>query len=123
MERIEELTQRKLDILTVYKNQLAHHPGLTLNAETPNTRNGAWMPTIVFDETLGITREHLVSAFEKENIDARVFFYPLSDQPMFKPALTPIAHSICSRAINLPSYHDMTDGDINRVCNVILSML
>ena len=58
-----------------------------------------------------------------DEIDARVFFYPLSEQPMFDHAQTPIAHSICNRAINLPSYHDLKDAQIDRVCQVILDLM
>ncbi len=118
IERIEELTNRKAEILAAYKERLSHR-GLSMNPEPPHVRNGAWMPTVVFDKALGVSRERALAAFEAANIDARVFFYPLSSQPMFVEAPTPHAHDICERALNLPSFHDMTDGDIDRVCRVI----
>ena len=123
LRRIEEITKRKQDILRAYKNQLLVVPGLSMNSEPEDCANGAWMPTVVFEESLGITREMLIGAFKDAEIDARVFFYPLSSQPMFSPAQTPNSHSICRRAINLPSYHDLTDKDIDRVCSVIISLL
>ena len=119
LERIEELTARKHAILAAYKARLLPLGGITMNPEPTNTRNGAWMPTAVFDASLGITREVLQEAFEAAQVDARVFFYPLSEQPMFEAATTPHSHDICTRAINLPSYHDMTEGDIDRVCAVV----
>ena len=123
LRRIDEITKRKQNILRAYKKQLLVHPGLSMNSEPEDCANGAWMPTVVFEENLGITREILIDAFKDANIDARVFFYPLSTQPMFSPAQTPNSHSICRRAINLPSYHDLTDKDIGRVCSVITSLL
>ena len=30
------------------------------------------------------------------------------------------AQSLYERAVNLPSFHDMTDADIDRVCAVVL---
>jgi perosamine synthetase len=123
LRRIDEITRRKQDILRAYKNQLLVRPGLSMNSEPEDCTNGAWMPTVVFEESLGITREILIDAFKDAKIDARVFFYPLSTQPMFAPAQTPNSHSICRRAINLPSYHDLTDKDIDRVCSVIISLL
>ena len=55
-------------------------------------------------------------AMKKSNIDARVFFWPLSDLPMFKSCTKNInARSISNRAINLPSFHDMTSEEIERV--------
>ena len=56
-----------------------------MNPELKNTVNGAWMPTIVFEKKINITQEKLLKAFAKENIDARVFFWPLSKLKMFKP--------------------------------------
>ena len=55
-----------------------------MNPEPAGTVNGAWMPTVVFDGETGVTREKLQAAFAAENIDARVFFHPLSSLPMFE---------------------------------------
>lgn len=120
IERIEELVSRKREILSCYKEQLASLPGIHLNPEQEKTVNGAWMPTFVFDEETGITREKLQSAFAEENVDARVFFWPLSSLDMFESVQSNInAWSIPGRSINLPSYHDMSLKDIERVVGVI----
>jgi perosamine synthetase len=124
IERIAELTRRKREIFSYYHHHLANVSGLSLNPEPENTVNGAWMPTVVFDANTGVTREDLQAAFAKENIDARVFFHPLSSLPMFSPAEnTPLASTLCARAINLPSFHDITASDQNRVISVIVSIL
>jgi perosamine synthetase len=120
MERIEELITRKREILNLYKNSLDKYECVKLNPELSSIINGAWMPTVVFNTETGITREILQSAFASENIDARVFFWPLSSLPIFENnPPNKLALSICNRAINLPSFHDMTSEDINRVSNVI----
>jgi perosamine synthetase len=70
----------------------------------------------VFSPETGITRERLQAAFAAANIDARVFFWPLSSLPMFKAVhSTRLAWDIPGRAINLPSYHDMLAEDLYRV--------
>jgi perosamine synthetase len=124
MERIEALVTRKREILEAYKIRLSGIDGVAMNPEPDGTINGAWMPTAVFDRQTGITPEMLRSAFEAADIDARVFFHPLSSLPMFesKPQ-NEVAWSIPERAINLPSYHDMTEGDIDRVADTLLSVL
>ena len=124
MERIYELVSRKREIFTYYQQQLAGISGLQMNPEKPNTINGYWMPTLVFDKSTGITREKLQVAFSTENIDARVFFYPLSSLPMFEDKLSNTnAWDIPSRAINLPSYHDVTTPELDRVIEVVKSCL
>jgi perosamine synthetase len=62
----------------------------------------------------------LSAAFAAENIDARVFFYPLSSLPMFDDALANRhAWDIPARAMNLPSYHEMTDHELDRVVGTV----
>jgi perosamine synthetase len=93
---------------------------LSLNPEPSGTINGAWMPTVVFDQELNITRELVMAAFRLENIDARVFFWPLSSLPSFEPAPhNTIAWDIPERAINLPSYHDITAEEMERVVGTL----
>ena len=124
IERVELLTSRKREILSEYRKNLKDCVGVTLNPEPEGTVNGSWMPNIVFAPETGITREDLQLAFRGENIDARVFFWPLSSLPMFKPKKDNVnAWSISGRAINLPSYHDMGLDEINRVCSVIRRLL
>lgn len=120
LERIDELVNRKREIFTYYKAALEKLPGVTMNPEPPGTINGAWMPTVVFDDSLGITREMLQAAFAEENIDARVFFWPLSELPAFS-AKPPNANSlsIARRAINLPSHHEIAETDLDEVCRTI----
>jgi len=120
LERIDELVNRKREILAYYKAALEELPGVAMNPEPPGTINGAWMPTVVFDRSHGITREILQAAFAEENIDARVFFHPLSGLPMFKPiAQNRVTQDIPQRTINLPSYHEITQEDLDRVVSVL----
>jgi perosamine synthetase len=120
MERIEELIGRKRQIMAYYKAQLLDMAGASMNYEAPGTVIGAWMPTVVFDESTGVTREQLQAAMLADAIDARVFFHPLSELPMFSPRTqNRWARSIPGRAINLPSYHDMGPAELDRVLAVI----
>jgi perosamine synthetase len=124
MERIHELVARKREIFEYYKQCLSGLIGLTMNPEKNNTLNGYWMPTVVFDQSTGVTREALQEAFSNENIDARVFFHPLSSLPMFEDKLTNSnAWDIPNRAINLPSYHDISIIELDRVVEVITKLL
>jgi perosamine synthetase len=124
MERIEELIGRKREIFASYRVNLAKLHGISTNPEPEGTINGAWMPTVVFAAETGITREKLQEAFAAENADARVFFWPLSSLPMFDPVLSnTYAWSIPKRAINLPSYHDILNIEIDRVSKVIMSLV
>ena len=124
MERIGSLTARKREILAFYRARIEAQPAVALNPEPSGIVNGAWMPTVVFDPATGVTRAALMAAFGAENIDARVFFDPLSSLPMFDDApANRHAWHIPGRAINLPSYHDMLDEEMDRVASVIDRLL
>jgi perosamine synthetase len=123
LERIDELVGRKREIMSIYRDLLSDIQGVSLNVEEPGTQIGAWMPTAVFDQDMGVTREMLTAAFAAQNIDARVFFYPLSGLPMFSAKTSNVnAWDIPSRAINLPSYHDMTLTECERVAACVRSL-
>jgi len=124
VERIKELTHRKREIFGHYREHLAVLPGVSMNPEPENTVNGAWMPTVVFRNETGVTREKLQKAFGDENIDARAFFYPLSELPMFLcEHQNQIAYDIPKRAINLPSFHQMQAAEQMRVIAVIKNLI
>jgi perosamine synthetase len=120
IERVNELVERKKEIFKFYYDNLSGFQGVAMNPEKPGTSNGYWTPVIVFDRKTGISREDLQRTFAEKNIDARVFFGPLSSLPMFKAKTTNVvSYDICKRAINLPSYHDMTKADQLKVVEVL----
>ena len=120
MERIDDLITRKREILKFYRSRLNALPGLMMNPEPDGVVNGAWMPTVVFGKDAGVTAEKIQREFSEENIDARVFFHPLSSLPMFDDMRQNlVASDLSDRAINLPSYHDMSISDLERVTEVV----
>ena len=120
LSRIDALVKRKREILAFYKEKLRELDGIHMNFEPQGCINGAWMPTIVFDKRLNITREKLLNSFQEERIDARVFFWPLSSLPMFENAeYNKNSYDIPKRSLNLPSFHDISEAQCNRIVAVI----
>ena len=123
MERIDELVSKKRAILSHYRSYLTDLEGVYMNPEPEGATIGAWMPTVVFAPETRITREALQKSFVAENIDARVFFWPLSGLPMFESVKTNlVARDIPTRSMNLPSYHDLSGDNLERVCDVVKSV-
>lgn len=124
MERIGELTARKREILAHYRKELLVHQGIQMNPEPTGTVNGAWMPTVLLAPDLGVSRESLQKEFSAQNVDARVFFYPLSGLSMFSPMPQNVwASSIPDRAINLPTFHDITCDELDRITRIVLERI
>ena len=95
-----------------------------MNPEPADTVNGAWMPTVVFLPMLDVVRDALLTAFQADNIDGRVFFWPLSSLQVFTPRpKNTVAYGLPGRAINLPSYHDMTSVEQDRVIALVRAVV
>lgn len=124
MQRMNELVERKRQILVSYQERLAGIGCIRMNPELPGTRIGAWMPTVVFADESGIEAQTVVKRFQEQQIDGRVFFHPLSSLPMFgSQHHQSVAADIARRAVNLPSFFDMQDWQIDRVSETVKSLV
>ncbi len=119
MERIDELVAGKRRIFNYYIERLKDL-ALRMNPELPGTVNGYWMPTIVVERMAPFDRDATLRAFKADNIDGRVFFWPLSMLPAFtKIPGNAVSYELHYRALNLPTYHDLTDVEMDRVIRVV----
>lgn len=124
VERIEELIARKREVMSNYRKLLGHYAAVSLNPEPEGVVIGAWMPTVVFSKESGLTCAALQKDFSEQNIDARVFFSPLSGMAMFESKPENVnAWDIPRRAINLPSYHELTLEHQHVIANVLARRL
>ncbi len=119
MERIDELVAGKRRVFEFYCGGLRGLP-IRMNPEPQATTNGYWMPTIVVDVDVPFDRTAFLAACAADEIDGRVFFWPLSMLPMFdqKPENS-VAYALYGRAVNLPSYHDLTEKEMARVVTLV----
>src|SRR5262249_52356960 len=83
LERIEELVAQKRLIHSWYRQRLGGLPGLSLNVERPWARSIYWMTSVVLDEAVGVSRDHVIADLKERHIDSRPFFPPMSSFPMF----------------------------------------
>jgi perosamine synthetase len=123
IERIEELVVKKREIFEWYRQRLANVEGLQLNVERPWARSIYWMTSVVLSD--GIDRDALTAALKERGIDSRPFFSPMSSFPMFKnyAAQNPNAYRISRSGVNLPSGHNLTEDDVERVCQTVCEVL
>ncbi len=118
LERADELIAGKRRVFKYYESNLAGLP-LRMNPEPEGTVNGFWMPTIVVEKK-GFDRQGILDEFKAQNIDGRVFFWPLTSLPMFATRQkTRVSYDLYPRAMNLPSYQDLTARDMDRVISIV----
>jgi perosamine synthetase len=125
VERMEELVAKKRLILSWYQQRLRDVPGIRLNADRPWARNICWMSSIVLVDDSGITRDELIAGLKRRHIDSRPFFPPMSSFPMFENCTSrnPVAYRISRNGINLPSGHNLTEEEVDRVCGAVREIL
>jgi perosamine synthetase len=125
LERIEEMVAKKRLIHRWYRSRLSDVDGIQLNGERPWARNIYWMTSIVLSEHAGITRDEVMCGLKQRSIDSRPFFPAMSSFPMFqsRAAENPNAYRIARQGINLPSGHNLTEDDIERVCTALKELL
>ena len=106
-----------------YRDNLYGVPGLQLMREQPGVQsNYAYFP-VVFDGAK-LTRDEASARLAEQNIFARKYFYPLTNQyPAygFRGEKTPIAEYISNRVLCLPLFPELALNDVDRICEIILN--
>jgi perosamine synthetase len=131
LQRIDQLLARKRQIFEWYEARLRDVPGLSLNPSVPGMHNTYWMVTVVVDPGYGLETRDLMAHLDDADIDSRPFFPPLSSLPAFDGYATareargrnPVAYDLAARSVNLPSALMLTEADVDRVCEALVSIL
>ncbi|MGA1332914.1 MAG: DegT/DnrJ/EryC1/StrS family aminotransferase [Ilumatobacteraceae bacterium] len=129
MQRISTLVERKREILSSYIDEFnkADIQVWGFNTSPPGCETGAWMPTVVLatPSVQSNLATRIQSALRQDHgIDMRPFFAPLSSTPPFMESQPPDtaerwAYKIPPVAMNLPSFHDMSNDHLKLVVHSI----
>jgi len=132
IQRLDELVDRKRQILTEYKTEFAKK-GISywsFNVEAANCRIGAWMSTVVLERptTESQLADRVSKALRSRGVDARPFFAPLTSTPPFyggsEVDLTSRwSYSLPPVSLNLPCAHRITHDEIEFVVDSIADAL
>ena len=125
LERIQELILKKQQIFAWYKSKLDGVQGIQLNSQGQGIINTYWMVTVVWDDRYPVAKEELMARMDEKSIDTRPIFSPLSSIPAFnksdqaKAARTrnQNAYAIGFRGINLPCGMDISENQVDYICN------
>lgn len=131
VERAEELVVRKREIFNWYHEALNEVTGVHLNHEPDNTKNSYWMVTAVLEPKLDWPKEKLMGALDREGIDSRPMFYPLSSlsaydgfpQAAKARECNEVSYRITPWGINLPSALCLKEDQVQHVVDVLAQIL
>ena len=107
LERIDEIHINRRAYEAGYKKILSHK-NFTFQKDLNTRQRITWLVCVILDKS--IDREECIAKLKANGLDARPFFYPLSDMDIYKnysKNATPITHKISAVGINLPTYESL----------------
>lgn len=123
----EEIVKRK-KVVERYMQRLQDVPGIQLNTYQKDVKqNYAYFPVVFDEKAFGVSRNEVFQHLAEHGIGARKYFYPLTNSfecfnKAFDVMQTPVALHIAKRVLTLPLYADLQVEDVDRICDLIVSM-
>lgn len=140
---LDARVKRKREVFDYYKKAMGNMPGIEFMPEAPYGRCTRWLSVILISpDEFGADREQVRMALKKNNIEARPVWKPMHLQPVFRVATKgqkpkaqisrektyeaviiggEVAEYLFNRGLCLPSGTAMTEDDMDRIIDVILS--
>lgn len=126
LERLQAIIERRRGIFRRYRELLEGIPGIGLQPVASWAEATPWLYCITVDaKAYGRTRDEIVTLLAQQEIETRPFFMPLHRQPPFKEESLrrsdhlPVTDRLGATGINLPTYSQMTDAQVEQVAAAI----
>ncbi|MDD6723572.1 MAG: aminotransferase class I/II-fold pyridoxal phosphate-dependent enzyme [Bacteroidales bacterium] len=126
MEVIEDHLARRREIHGLYVRSLSGIDGIEVHDNpSPDFNSNFWLTTITLDpEVISTTPDELRLALDANNIESRLLWRPMHIQPVYSDSPYyggTVAEDLFARGLCLPSGSSLSDADIARVVETILS--
>lgn len=126
LEWLPERVARRREINELYRARLGNVPGVELMPHAPYGEASCWLTCILVDpDAFGASRDDIQMALEARDIEARPTWKPMHLQPVFAEARVvggAVSAEIYRRGLCLPSGSSLTDDDLERVVEGVLSV-
>lgn len=124
---LDEFVARRREINALYAELLKDVEGVSiLKNPSEDFDSNHWLTCVLIDEAVtGYSREDLRLAMEAANIESRPLWKPMHAQPVFEDAPfygDGTSMWLFDRGLCLPSGAGLSDDDIRRVVDVLLSL-
>ena len=119
LEKINSIIQQHKSIEENYKRNLKEAPELIWQKQTQNSKSVVWLVSLL---TPAKKRDLIIEQLQKRNIDARRFFYCLSEMPLYSKYAKDckISKEISSKGINLPTVENL---DYDLISSIIIDCI
>lgn len=125
--RIDEFVEKKRRIAQWYSHELKdlEQGGLIkLHPEMPWAKCTYWLYSILIRDGVPMQRDAIISKLESKGIQTRPFFYPLHMMPPYRGSLEfPVAETVSSMGISLPSSVNLTYEQIQYIVSTLVGLI
>lgn len=124
LRHVDKEIEKRKKVVERYRERLQNIEGIKIiHAPEKIKENYAYFP-VIFDN-YKYTRDEIFKKLEEENIIARKYFYPLTNdfecyKGKYNSKNTPVAKYMADRVLTLPLYADLELEVVDKICDIIL---
>jgi perosamine synthetase len=132
VENANKLIEARRGVGLRYNRLLSNGP-LVLPIEREYAKNVYWMYGVVLKDQVELSRDQVMQQLEERGIETRPFFVPMNRQPVFRNRTVenapdcdgeyPVADKISQRGFYLPSSSNLSETEMNQVCENLREVL
>ncbi|MDD1518422.1 DegT/DnrJ/EryC1/StrS family aminotransferase [Bradyrhizobium sp. WBAH42] len=123
MERIDEFLEQRAKIMAWYHSVIPTGEAVRLNKVRNWAKSAFWMVCLEVDSFNEQSRNAFMSELKNMGIDSRPYFYTISSLPMYRQQPLPISLRKSRTGLNLPSFCELTQKDVERVGRAVADLL
>lgn len=126
VQNLDERVARRQEIFDGYAARLADLPGISFMPDAAWNHHSRWLTVMLVDAaSFGATPEDIRQALEAEDIESRPMWKPLHLQPALQGIRCyqqGVAETLFQQGLCLPSGHQLTHDDQDRICRIIRAL-
>jgi perosamine synthetase len=123
LERIDDFLGRRTEIMGWYNAGIAATDSVRLNRVKNWAKSAFWMVCLEVDWLDETRRDAFMRSLRERGVDSRPYFHTLSSMPMYEQASLSVAARKSRTGLNLPSFFDLTQKDVARICDAVNELL
>ncbi|NOU18343.1 MAG: DegT/DnrJ/EryC1/StrS family aminotransferase [Bacteroidales bacterium] len=130
LKYLDRMIEKRKKIAERYRRGLNKIDGINFINDIIDVKHCySYFPIFINNEGFGKNRDEVYEELKKKNIFGRRYFYPLISQfPTYKglesakTGKMPIAENITQQVLCLPMFSDLSEDNVDFICNVIKKM-
>ena len=128
LRHVKEEIKKRCIVHERYIKRLSNIDGIQLPIKQKDVKeNYAYFPVVFHEDEFGASRNEVYEVLKENGIYTRKYFYPLTNtydcyHGKYDVNETPIALHISKRILTLPMYADLKLQDVERICDIVLSL-